>query len=172
MKRRNIKLRIQEESDLYSPLDPDQNMLSEEVAGYLTRVFLSKHRQFTEEYVIEIISDTPLDEDHARQTIRREFETQKDDTAFALKQLTLKEVLLAVIGVVILSVWLYFAATAENVRVEILSIMGWVCIWEATSIMLMQRPELLRMYKNLDRLFKAEIRFSTAGDQKDVTDQS
>jgi hypothetical protein len=40
-----IKMKIHEESDLYSPLDPDRNILSEDIVSYLTRVFLSQHRK-------------------------------------------------------------------------------------------------------------------------------
>ncbi len=54
---------------------------------------------------------------------------------------------------------------------EILSIMGWVCVWEATSIAVLQRPELRRMWFNLDRLIRAEILVETAEDaDKSVSD--
>lgn len=53
------------------------------------------------------------------------------------------------------------------VGIEILSIMGWVCVWEATSIIVMQSPELQRLWFNLDRLTKSEIIFKTADDKKD-----
>ena len=79
MKTRNIKLKIHDESDIFSSLDPDQNMISDEVVG-----------------------------------------------------------------------------------VEILSIMGWVCVWKATSIAIMQRPELLRVKRNLERMARAEIVFRIA----------
>lgn len=36
---REIKLKIHDESDFYSPLDPDQNMISDDILAYLTRVF-------------------------------------------------------------------------------------------------------------------------------------
>ncbi len=157
-----IKMKIHEESDLYSPLDPDRNILSEDIVSYLTRVFLSQHRKRHDNYTIEIISDTPLDEEHARAMIRRGFDQERDDIKYAVKRLTMKEVYLAIIGVVILSLWLYLSATMENVRVEILSIMGWVAIWEAFSIAIMQRPELLIQQENIYRLVNTEIRFRLA----------
>ena len=164
-----IKMKIHDESELYSPLDPDKNMLSEDIVSYLTRVFLRQHRKYHENYTIEIISDTPLDEDHAKETILRGFDQERDDIRRAVKQLTLKEIYLAIIGVVILSVWMYLSATADSVNVEILSIMGWVAVWEAFSIAIMQRPELLIQQKNLHRLVKSEIRFRIAEGQEEDT---
>ena len=40
---------------------------------------------------------------------------------------------------------------------EVLSIMGWVAIWEATSIAIMRRPELIHVQKTYDRASKAQI---------------
>jgi hypothetical protein len=159
-----IKLKIQEEEDLYAPIDPDRTMLSEEVVDYLSRVFLSKHRRLREEYVLRIISDTPVNGEHVKETIRGEFNRQKDDIHYALKRLRLKPILLTILGAAILSVWLFLSATAETVGVEILSIMGWVCIWKAFSIAVLQRPDLRREWLNLERLVRADIVFQLAED--------
>ena len=46
-----------------------------------------------------------------------------------------KEIGLAVFGVLILGLWAYLSVTSQSlgmVRSEILSIVGWVAIWEAT----------------------------------------
>ncbi len=40
MATREIKLKIHDESELYSPMDPDQKMLSGDVIDYLSRRFL------------------------------------------------------------------------------------------------------------------------------------
>lgn len=44
------------------------------------------------------------------------------------------------------------------------SIMGWVAIWEATSISIMQRPELVAMKKNYEQLLKGKIIFHVEAD--------
>ena len=162
MEERVIKLKIHEESELYAALDPDQNTLSDEAVSYLTRCFLSKHRKLREQYAIEIVSDAPLNEEHVMEVIRGEFLQQKDDIRYGLKRLAIKEIIMGVIGIALLALWLYLSARSNNINIEILSIMSWVCIWEAAAIILVERPELLRMWKNLDRLIQAEIRFSIA----------
>lgn len=79
-----------------------------------------------------------------------------------------KLICLAVLGAAILSLWLYLSAATETVGVEILSIMGWVCIWEATGIAILQCPELRRMRLNLERLIRAEIIVQTAAPSKET----
>lgn len=58
-----IKLRIHEESDLFSPLDPDQQILSEDVISYLHtkyRMMYLKYQTKNGSYVLHIFSDTPV----------------------------------------------------------------------------------------------------------------
>lgn len=143
-------------------MDPDRTMLSDDVIDYFSRVFLNKHRRLRETFSIQIITDVPVeDEEHIRSMISRECGQQKDDIRYSLNRLMIKLVLLAVFGAAILALWLYLSATRETVGVEILSIMGRVLVWEATSILILQRPDLRRMWLNIDRLSKAEITFQT-----------
>ena len=80
---KEIKLKIHDESELYAPMDPDGNLISDDVIDYLSRVFLNKHRRIREDYVISIISDDPVNEEHARKAIQDEFDRQKDDIHLA-----------------------------------------------------------------------------------------
>ena len=163
---RDIKLKIHDESELFSPLDPDQNMLSEDVIDYLSQVFLNKHRRLRESFVIHIITDVPVEnEEQIKAAIFNEGARRKDDIRYALNRLMIKLICLAVLGAAILALWLYLSATRETVGIEILSIMGWVLVWEATSIFVLQRPELRRSWLNIDRLTRAEIVFHTAQEQ-------
>ena len=96
--------------------------------------------------MIDIITDIPVsDQDHIKNAIRNEVTQQKDDVRYALRRLMMKLIILSVLGVAILALWLYLSATTETVGVEILSIMDWVCVWEATGIVILQRPELQRV---------------------------
>ena len=164
MTTKTLRLKIHDEAELYSSFDPDQNMLSDDVVSYLTKTFLNQHRKILERYVIDIISDTPVNEEHAKRTIRNELELQKDDNRFALKRLTLKEICLSIIGVLILSVWIVLSAKAETVGIEVLSIVGGLAVYEAASIAILQRPEIQRLQTILERLVHAEINFHLAED--------
>lgn len=82
-----------------------------------------------------------------------------------------KEIGLAVFGVLILGLWAYLSVTSQSfgmVRSEILSIIGWVAIWEATSIVIMERPELTAVRNSYNKIINAQILFHVAPDQDAV----
>lgn len=157
-----FKLRIHEESDLYNPFDPDQEILSEDVSDYLIQQYGNMHRSAGETYRMRIISDTPIDEKKAKELIRRHCSQQMDNLKHELKVQTLKEACLAALGAVLLTIWVMLSPGHEGVGMEILSIMGWVAVWEATSILIMRRPELMYQKKTYEKASKAEIIFETA----------
>ena len=167
---REIEMKIHEESDLYSSLDPKQELLSEDVTQYIARNYLDKHRSLKENYIIHIISDTPVNEEKVKKSIVEHYTTEQDNIRYELKKLTVKEICLGVFGSIILSIWLYLSARSSSVRIEILSIVGWVAIWEATSIVIMARPELHQVYKALEKAVNAEIIIDVAGTAADHQD--
>lgn len=82
-----------------------------------------------------------------------------------------KEIGLAVFGVLILGLWAYLSVTSQSlgmVRSEILSIVGWVAIWEATSIVIMERPELTALRNSYNKIINAQILFHVVPDQDAV----
>ena len=155
-----IKLKIHEEAELFSAFDPDQTLLSEEVAAYLERNCLDKYRSDNEDYLFHIYSDTPVNEDSVKTKLKNYFSREKDNISYSVKRLTLKQICLAVIGVLVLAFWYFLSVHSKSagvVKLEIISIIGWVSIWEAASISIMQRPELVRMKKAYDRIANARI---------------
>ena len=161
---REIKLKIGEESDLFSPFDPDRMQLSDEVSAYLVRSYENKHRRNLEDYVIRIFSDAPVNERHVEQALREHCLQQMSNIDHGLKLETIKEVCLAVLGLALLTLWFFLARTHDNIWMEVLSIMGWVAIWEATSIAIMRRPELSFLKKTYRKASKAKIEFVSGGD--------
>ena len=152
-----IKLKIHEESDLFTPYDPDQKLLSEEVSGYLVRCYANKHRQSMEDYVIHIYSDMPVNEEHVKMAIRNHCEQESNNNKHRMKLETLREIALAIVGLIFLSIWFFLSSSREGVLMEVLSIMGWVAIWEATSIAIIRRPELYFVKKIYEHALKAQI---------------
>ena len=157
MAAQEIKLKIHEEADMFSPFDPEQKLLSEDVSDYLIRCYENKHRKTKEELVIHIYSDTPVNEERVKQAIRDYCAQEKSNNRHEGRVETLKEVALGILGLLFLSLWFILSATHENVWMEVLSIVGWVAVWEATSIAIMSRPELFIENRMLDRASKAQI---------------
>ena len=152
-----IKLKIHEENDLYNPLDPDRELLSDEVVSYIVRKYSEKNVRGS--HVIRIISDTPLDEERVRKNIRRYTEQEDGIVSRKQKSSSLKQLWLALIGVAFIAVWLILAANTENVIVEVLSIIGSFAIWEAANIWIVERPSMRLERLRLKRLMDTEIIF-------------
>ena len=171
MSTKEINLKIHEEADLYSAFDPEQKLLSEDVTEYLARNYLNKHRSLKEKYVIHIISDGPVNEEKVRKNFAEYFTVEKDNISYEIKKLRVKEFGLALFGVLILGLWAYLSVTSQSlgmVRSEILSIVGWVAIWEATSIVIKERPELIAVRNSYNKIINAQILFHVVPDQDAV----
>ena len=162
-----LQMKIHEESDLFSPYDPQQNVLSEDVLAYWERIFVHKHRRMKEDYYIHIISDTPLDEEKVRQKIKNHFLQEKDDLDYEIRRSFLQAITLAMIGLAVLLVWFLLSVLSdvESVNVEILCIIGWVGVWEATDICILERPALRRTRYHYKKLANAEIVFSQSEEE-------
>ena len=155
--KKEIRLKIREEADMFTPCDPDQKLLSEDVGDYLIRCYKNEHRKSAEDYVIHIFSDTPVNEERVKQAVRGHCEQERDNIRHEMKLETLKEVSLGLLGVGFLLLWFFLSSSMDGVLPEVISIMGWVAVWEATSIAIMQRPELYRLKKTYEQASKAQI---------------
>ena len=152
-----IKLKIHEESDLFSPLDPDQIHLSDEVISYLNRNYILMYKNKKSKYAIHIFSDTPVNENHIKEAIREHCLQEKETVRFRSRIETFKELSLGILGLLILSLWFVLSHSREGVFLEVLTIIGWVAIWEATGGALLKRPELHHKRRMYDFASKAEI---------------
>ena len=167
MTTQEIKLKIHEEDDLYSPFDLDQELLSEEVLTHLERNYLNKHRSIKEQYILHIYSDTPVNEQRVETRIRQYFTQEKDNISYSIRKLTTKQICLFAVGLVFLALWFYLSVLSESVdaiKAEVLSITGGLAICEAASIAIMERPELVILKKVYDRILNARIVFHIASE--------
>ena len=151
-----VKLKIHEEADLFVPFDPDQKLLSEEITDYFLRSIQNKG-QHKENYAIEIYSDTPVDEESIRQRLRENFCQEKDNINRSLRHYSVKAICLAGLGIIVLAIMFILAANTDSILLEILDIIGWVAVWEATNIVILEAQDLRQLKKRYAALSKAEI---------------
>ena len=159
METKEIRIKIHDESDLFSQFDPDQNMLSDEMVTYLARNYLNQHRAIKEHFAIRIISDVPVNQETVKQRIQAYYSREKKNTKFLLKKLTMKELYLGFVGMVMIMVWLTLSKDTNNVFLEILSILGWVTTWEAANIAIIERTDLAMTSKSFDKAISADYIF-------------
>ena len=164
---RIIKLKIHDEQDLFSEYDPDHKMMSEDLLSFISRSFAKVDKNNRDDYMIHIESDTPVNQESVKQRIREYFGYERDMVKKDLRLLSLKAAYLAVFGIVVLVIWYYLSLDSESVNLEVLSIIGWVAVWEATSIMIMGRHDLNKLKRNYKRMSEAKIVISehTVNDQ-------
>ena len=163
MVKNEIKLKIHEEADLFSPLDPDHALLSDDVSAYLVRNYQNLHRQTKESFTVHIFSDEPVNEERVRNAIRRHCETEAENVRHLYKLELRKEICLAILGLMLLSLWFFLSRRFDSVWMEVLSIMGWVAIWEATSIAIMRQPELVHLKRTCKQAANSNIIFDVVG---------
>ena len=159
MAEKKMKIKIHEQSDLFSEFDPDQCMLSEDIIAYIIRCYQHMKLKSQEYPVILIQSDTPVNEEEVTEKIRNNFRRETEVVNRTLRKLIIKAACLGVFGVIVLSIWLALSANAENVNIEILSIVGWVAIWEMTNILLIERQALHRSRWHMNKVIRSRIDF-------------
>ena len=76
---------------------------------------------------------------------------------FSAKLEITKGIFLLLLGVVILLLRYILAERGEGLYLDVMEIMGWVAIWEATSGALLRVPELYHMKKVHEFASKADI---------------
>ena len=155
-----INLKIHEEADLYSPYDPSGVHLSEDVITYFSRCFLETHEKDRENVLIRIESDTPVDRKTMEERIRAHFGRELKITRHDMKILMMKEICIGFLGLLVLTIWLLLSSRSGGMKVEILSMIAGVAIWEATNIAIIQHPALYRTKKEFEYLQNAEIHIS------------
>ena len=124
------------------------------------RNYLNKHRSSAEQYILHIYSNTPVNEESVKTRIAEYFSHGKKNITYAIQKLTVKQISLCPFGLLVLALWLFLSESSDHfsiVKPEILSIIGWVAIWEATSIATMERPGLVALKKSYDRIINARI---------------
>ena len=147
---------------MLSPYDPDGMTLSEDVSLYLTNSYENKHRASNERFILHIYSDTPVDENHIERALRMHCVQLNGNLNHLMKVETLKEICLAILGLILLTVWFVFSQNHDSVWMEVLSIIGWVSIWEAASIAFMRRPEANHVRRTLKHIAESKIVFHIA----------
>lgn len=152
---KEIKIRIHDENDLYDPLDPDKQYLSDDVISYIEKRYSEKTDYG--KVNIHIISDKPVNTDRVKEAFHTYIENEKNSLEKEQHLASIRQIRLFVIGIIFISVWLIMSANIENILVEVLSIIGSFAIWEAADIWIVGKPEIHVKKRVLQRLQETNI---------------
>lgn len=153
-----IKLKIHEESDLYSTFDPEKEILSDEVSSYLKKKFSENTFPF-EKIELKIISEMPLNQERCKKNIRAYVENELNLLSRQKKRSIVKQIWLFALGIIFIALWLFLERITESVLATVVCIVGWFAVWEAANIWLVESPEMRIEKLRLQKMQKTEIKF-------------
>ena len=152
-----VSIRISSEADLYNPLDPTGEKLSDDVVSYIVNELSIKGVE--KKSKLTIICGSKVDEDKVRASVVKAVNDNITVIDREKRTNTLNQFRLILIGVIVISFWLTISAVIKDLWVEILSIIGSFAIWEASNIWIVENPKLKAKRRISASLKEADIVF-------------
>ena len=143
-----IKIKVDEEKDLYNSFDADDVLLSEDVKSYITGRLVG--RKLGDHVEIMIVSSNPIDKDRLRKAFHTWNTEEEQDIKREYRRNILQQFWMFVVGVVFIALSLFFEDKVGMVWYTVLSTIGAFSMWEAASILIIQNPRL-RMRKKITK---------------------
>ena len=165
IQKKMIQLQIKNESDLYNSYDPSRTRINDEVYRYLksfcTDIESGKHLHDT----LQIITDSPIDEDRARTAIQEA--VKKDQDAFDRQISTNRRraMWLYLIGILLSAAGVTLSLVLDQVLLALISFFGSMAIRDAVTIHLKLNPDIRHLKKLLDPFRDFRLEVVTAGER-------
>ena len=100
------------------------------------------------------------EQEEIKKMMHRHYVMRSFDVSWDLVANFRKMLVLCIFGVIMISVYLYFAITGSHVFVtELLSIVGSFSLWEAADALLLERPRLRQEHRNIEQSLNEHIEF-------------
>lgn len=149
-----IKVKISEESDLYSPFDPDGLALNGDFLDYITDQYEQKNFG---EAVTLTFHGAEIDEVRLKRALDAHVDGEIIKVSKQIQLNRMKQPRLFLIGLLFVAAGILLATYWSAVPVEILSIVGSFAVWEAANIWIVGNPTLKLRKRFLNELKNAEI---------------
>ena len=153
-----IRLRIHDEAELYSPFDEERLIISDDIVDYIFRRY--KEKKFGEKMIIHIVSDEDIDMGKLKKAFGEYLDVERLQLTKEKKSNTVKQLWMFGVGVLFIAVGLYAASILPALLGEIISTIGAFAMWEAASIWIVQNPSNRIKRKWIDSLTRTEVTFS------------
>lgn len=158
----SITLNVESEEELYNPLDPQQNLLADDVKTYLYNKL--QNREQPEGAELRVCSNTPIDEERFKSAVDRWAQEESRLIRASRKRNTIQQAWMFGSGVLFIALSLALEPMVDVVWFTVLSTIGAFSMWEAASIWIVQNPKLRLRKLVVSRLSKQlAYRFVTRG---------
>ena len=156
-----IQLRIQEEAELYNPLDPSACQISERVYNYLKSFYTEAEAEKRTDNTIRIITAEPINEDKLKTAIRTAAGKERDELDRQLAQNKKIALWESVIGIFLSVSGVALSLILDQILLAIIAFFGSTTIGDAITILVKQNPETKRKKKWLEPLCDFELEVVT-----------
>ena len=153
-----IYLKINQEKDLYHPLDPEKN-LSEDVKTYINGK--TKLMRAREGVHVRIVSKEPVCEADVRAAFQRWGEETRAEMKQAARKNLIKMIWLFLFGILVIALALFLQSRVSTLLYTIITTVGTFSIWEGASVWIIKGPELRAQKKIMESIVQsAAIEFA------------
>ena len=154
-----IKVKIDRESDLYEPLNPEIE-LNQDITAYMERQITD--RNIGEKVLIHIISKEPVNEQDVSKAFWDWIHGIEDSFQKTRKTNWIKQAWMFVVGVAFIAAGLFLQSHVNIVVYTVLSTIGAFAMWEAAAIWIVEGPSNKIRKQILKNITKgAEFQFET-----------
>lgn len=159
---RTIHLKIEKESDLYNPFDPEKN-ISGDVTAYLMKKVLEESPR--EEVRIRISCPEPVCEEDVKAAFARWIDSSRTEMKRLSRKNLIKMVWLLLIGIALIALSLCLQSKISALLFTIITTVGTFSIWEGANVWILKGPDLFVRKKVFNRIIRsAGIEFAPADD--------
>ena len=156
----SVTLNVENEEELYNPLDPQRNLLSDDVKAYLNNKLQARNQ--TDSLELCICAKAPFDEERFKTAMDRWIQEEDRSLHATAKRNWIQQAWMFGAGVLFIALSLALQPVVNVVWFTVLSTIGAFSMWEAASIWIIQNPKL-RMRKAIVARVSKKLtyRFST-----------
>lgn len=153
-----ISIYIEEIDDFYNEFDADELTLSDDIIKFIN----NRVENVANRYAITLEFDSPVisteEKDKLTNIIRSHYGLASSLRQKVLKTNQLKAFIFFIIGTLFLLLS-YSTTNYGSLVKDILSIAGWVAVWETVSVLLFDAIKIRANKSTIDRLYNAKIEF-------------
>ena len=152
-----IKLKINDENELYNSLDETQNTLSEKVSSYIEKELSKKER--ADNIIIKIKCSQNIDIDKFEKAYTQFINDKIKENHKNKKFNIIKQIKLIIVGIIFITTGILIGAILNTILYTIISTIGSFAIWEASNIWLIKNNDLDIEKMRLNNLLNIKTEF-------------
>ncbi|MBQ8668128.1 MAG: hypothetical protein IJ661_08080 [Lachnospiraceae bacterium] len=156
-----VKIRVEDESELYHSFDPEQQLINGDVIDYILEKI--REKDIHDKLSIHIICQNEVNIENVRNAFAQYIRSNKTALKKEQKRNNIKQLWMFVIGVIAISLSLMLSGHVPELLSEIVSTVGAFSLWEAASIWIVENPVIRLKKARLRILSNTEVSVSNGG---------